>query len=162
MEESAERLVKALNRLGLKLSLAESCTGGLLAAAITDVPGSSNCFDRAYITYSDISKHEMIGVPYEVLEEFGAVSAKTALLMADGARDASNAGIVCSVTGVAGPGPDLSGNQAGTVFIACAVAGMETQVRSYSFDGGRADVRRAAVRAALNFLLERMNEEGLL
>ena len=158
MLDSAEELVHDLTDAGLKFAAAESCTGGMLAAAITDVPGSSLCFDRSYVTYSDIAKHDMLGVSHRLLEKFGAVSAEVAVLMAEGARERSGADISCSITGVAGPGPDSCGNPEGLVFIACSVAGMETAVREFLLSGGRKTIREAAVQIAINLVIERLKE----
>jgi len=156
MLDSTKVLVCELTAAGLKLAAAESCTGGMLATEITDVPGSSLCFDRSYVTYSNEAKHDMLGISHSLLLKWGAVSAEMAVLMAEGARERSGADISCSITGVAGPGPDSLGNPEGLVFIACAMAGMETAVREYRLPGGRHAIREAAVRMSIDLAIERL------
>jgi len=98
----------------------------------------------------------MLGIPEHVLEKWGAVSAHAAILMAEGARDLSCADISCSITGVAGPGPDSCGNHEGLVFIACAMTEMETVVKEYRLPGGRSVIRKAAVQLAIDLAIERL------
>lgn len=161
MEKAAERIVMALTRAGLKLALAESCTGGMLASAITDVPGASACFEASYVTYSRRAKERMLGVPPVVLERYGTVSGETARSMAERAKEASGSDIACSVTGVAGPGPDAEGNPAGLVFIACSSPSLKTAARRFELDGSRGEIRVEAVSKALELIEERIKEEGL-
>jgi nicotinamide-nucleotide amidase len=130
----------------------------MLAAAITDVPGSSMCFDRSYVTYSNKAKRDMLGISDSCLEKWGAVSAKVAALMAEGAMERSGADIACSITGVAGPGPDPDGNPEGLVFVACSMPGLETAVKECRLPGGRRAVREAAVESAINLAIERLKE----
>lgn len=135
------------------IATAESCTGGMIAAAITNVAGSSEFFDRGFITYSNQSKIDMLGVSPETLEHYGAVSDETAAEMARGAINKSRADYALSVTGIAGPGGGSAEKPVGLVFIGLAVRGGDVQTFRYHFTGDRADVRVQTVRAALMHLL---------
>src|SRR4030088_801106 len=104
IREAAERVLAACRTHGLKVTSAESCTGGLLAAALTEIPGSSDAFDRGFVTYSDAAKQAMLGVSASLLERHGAVRQETADAMARGALAMSSADIAVAVTGIAGPG----------------------------------------------------------
>lgn len=104
----------------LKIATAESCTGGLLAALFTEIPGSSSVFERGFVTYSNRSKEEMLGVPGDALADYGAVSEPVARMMAEGALKNSRANIAVGITGVAGPGGGTKMKPVGTVHIACA------------------------------------------
>lgn len=161
MNRDAEKIIEALTRAGARLALAESCTGGMLSSAITDVPGASLCFEASLVTYSPEAKASILKVPGSVLALSGAVSGPAAAAMAEGALAVSGADIACSVTGVAGPGPDLDGNPAGLVYIACSMAGHETETRRYSFSGDRKAVRETSVRNALCFLAEYLAKRGI-
>jgi nicotinamide-nucleotide amidase len=141
-----------LQRHGWWLSCAESCTGGAIAAALTDVAGSSGWFDRGFVTYSNRAKREMLGVSAETLETFGAVSRETVLEMAAGALSASATQLSVAVTGIAGPGGGTPEKPVGTVWIAWASAGRLEAVCE-RFSGDRAAVRAATVDAALLGLL---------
>lgn len=141
-----------LQRRGWWLSCAESCTGGAIAAALTDVAGSSGWFDRGFVTYSNRAKREMLGVSAETLETFGAVSRETVLEMASGALSASATQLSVAVTGIAGPGGGTPEKPVGTVWIAWASAGRLDAVCE-CFSGDRAAVRAATVDAALLGLL---------
>ena len=132
---------------------AESCTGGLVAGAITDVAGSSAWFDRGFVTYTNEAKQELLGVSPEVLREHGAVSESTARAMAEGALARSAGHLAVAVTGIAGPGGGSAAKPVGTVCFAWAGKGLPTTSITRHFPGGRADVRRAAVVAALEGLL---------
>lgn len=129
---------------------AESCTGGMIAAAITDIAGSSDVFDRGFITYSNEAKMEMLGVSPQTLQSHGAVSRQTALEMASGALARSQAGIALAVTGIAGPGGGSAEKPVGLVWFGVAVKGQPTIAQSRIFDDkGRAFIRTEAVRTAL-------------
>lgn len=141
-----------LQRRGWWLSCAESCTGGGVAAALTDVAGSSAWFDRGFVTYSNRAKREMLGVSAETLETFGAVSRETVLEMVAGALAASAAQLSVAVTGIAGPGGGTREKPVGTVWIAWATQ-QNTNAVCEQFGGDRAQVRAATVDAALNGLL---------
>lgn len=161
MHQEAVKIVKALTRAGARLALAESCTGGMLASAITDVTGASLCFEAALITYSNRAKTSVLGVPEGVLKQFGAVSGPVAEVMAERALVVLGADVACSITGVAGPGQDTDGNPAGLVYIACSMKGHKTETRSYSFSGDRRAVREDAVDNALSFIAEYLAKRGI-
>ena len=138
----------------LKLALAESCTGGLIGAALTEIPGSSDVLDRGYVTYSNKAKATMLGVPTETLREFGAVSAETARAMAEGALAKSGCDATMAVTGIAGPGGGSADKPVGLVHFAAARRG-KTLHREIRFgDLGRGEVRRRSVLAAFELLGE--------
>jgi nicotinamide-nucleotide amidase len=148
------RLGEALRERGVLLATAESCTGGWVAKVVTDTPGSSAWFDRGFVTYSNEAKHELLGVPTEILTEHGAVSAETVRAMAFGALANSRAGVALAISGVAGPGGGSADKPVGTVWIAWAGASIEGRVEGFRFPGDRAAVRRQAVTIALEGLLE--------
>jgi nicotinamide-nucleotide amidase len=149
------QLADHLRRRGWWLACAESCTGGGIAAALTDVAGSSAWFDRGFVTYSNQAKRDMLGVSAETLAQFGAVSRETVLEMATGALTHSTAQLSVAVSGIAGPGGGSVDKPVGTVWLAWASAGEVVAVCEH-FDGDRAAVRAAAVDAALRGLLERV------
>jgi nicotinamide-nucleotide amidase len=158
-EQELEAAARALLDLcrGRKLTIvaAESCTGGLVAATLTEIPGSSDVFDRGFVTYSNDAKHAMLGVPLDVLATFGAVSRETAEAMARGALDHSPADLAVAITGIAGPGGGLPGKPVGLVqFAAAARAGELHHAERQFGDIGRAEVRRASVAQALAMLRE--------
>ena len=134
------------------LATAESCTGGMIAAACTDLSGSSQWFERGFVTYSNEAKAEMLGVPPGLIEEHGAVSEPVARAMADGALAHSRAQVSLAVTGVAGPTGGTKAKPVGTVWFAWCVGG-ETHSEMQHFAGDRAAVRVATVRYALKRLL---------
>ena len=141
----------------LKIATAESCTGGLVAALFTEIPGSSATFDRGFVVYSNAAKHDMLGVPAELIETHGAVSAQTACAMAEGALAHSQADIAIAITGVAGPGGGSAEIPVGLVHFASARAGAPTMpVEMRSGDMGRATVRRAALESALDLIESRL------
>lgn len=136
---------------GVWLAAAESCTGGLVAAALTDVPGASKVFDRGLVTYSNAAKTELLGVSPQTLAEFGAVSAQTAAAMAEGAIARSRADIAVSITGVAGPDGGSNAKPVGLVYFACARRGGATTGLERRFGPlSRAEIRAAAVVQALD------------
>ncbi len=132
---------------------AESCTGGLVAGAITDIAGSSAWFDRGFVTYTNEAKIELLGVAGAILDEHGAVSEATARAMAEGALARSSAHLAVAITGIAGPAGGSVEKPVGTVCFAWAGRGLPTTAITRRFPGGRAEVRRAAVVAALEGLL---------
>ncbi len=135
-----------------QLATAESCTGGLIAAACTDLAGSSNWFERGFVTYSNAAKTSMLGVDAALIETHGAVSEAVARAMAQGALQHSLAQVSVAVTGVAGPGGGSADKPVGTVWLAWALpSGLHAQVQH--FDGDRAAVRAASVQHALTHLL---------
>ena len=137
---------------GERIAVAESCTGGGLAAALTSLAGSSNWFDRGFVTYSNEAKLDMLGVSVPTLKRFGAVSEEVARQMARGALDESRATRSVAITGIAGPGGATPGKPVGLVWIAWARKDSVT-ARRFHFKGGRAAVRRLAVAAALEGLI---------
>ena len=143
-----------LKRLaGKTLCTAESCTGGGIGAALTAIPGSSAVYVGGIISYTNAVKHKLLGVPAEMLETCGAVSAPVAEAMARGARIALNADVAVSVTGLAGPGGDDYGNPVGRVYIGYADGDTVTH-REFTFPGNREAVRQQAAEAALKLVLE--------
>jgi nicotinamide-nucleotide amidase len=151
VEPEVRALAAALRARGGRLATAESCTGGLIAAACTAVAGSSDWFERGWVTYSNEAKTELLGVPPALIERHGAVSEEVALAMAAGALQASRAGLALAVTGIAGPGGGTPGKPVGTVWLAWALRGDEVPARAVRLDlaGDRAAVRLQTVRQAL-------------
>lgn len=142
---------------GLMLATAESCTGGLLASLLTDIPGSSHAFDRGFVTYTDESKHELLGVPMETLAEHTAVSKPVAIAMAEGAIRRAQNGVAIAITGYA-EGSPKRGQEAGLVHFASARTGRAVIHREEHFgDIGRARVRLMCLDVALRMMLERLN-----
>ncbi len=149
----ATALIDAYRRRGLKLATAESCTGGLIAALITEIPGSSDVFERGFVTYSNEAKQELLGVAEATLETYGAVSEPTAREMVLGALQRSRADIAVAVTGIAGPGGGAPSKPVGLVHFACAGPGERFVAIERRFgDLGRANVRLAALSEALALL----------
>ena len=144
-------IIELLRRRGATLAVAESCTGGLLAKRLTDIPGASEAFPGGVVAYSAQSKTALLGVDARLINEKGAVSREVALAMADGARKRFGADIGIGITGVAGPDGDGSGVAPGVVFIALA-ASDESFCREFKLPGGRARVRAAAASQALKML----------
>jgi PncC family amidohydrolase len=136
---------------GKTLVTAESCTGGGIGAALTAIPGSSAVYKGGVICYTNWVKEQVLGVPAELLREFGAVSAPVAQAMAEGARKLLQADMALSVTGLAGPGGDEYGNPVGTVFIGCSMDD-RTIVKECHFSGNRAKIREQTTAHALVFL----------
>ena len=154
-EAAAIALLDLCKTKRLMVATAESCTGGLVAGALTDIAGSSAVVDRGFVTYTDKAKHEMLGVPSDTLNRFGAVSRETAEAMARGALGNANADIVVSITGIAGPGGGSPEKPVGLVHFAAASRGGRLIHRERRFgDIGRAEVRRRSVLEALAMLTE--------
>ena len=149
LREAAEHALAACRKKGLKLVTAESCTGGLISAALTAISGSSDVVDRAFITYSNEAKREMIGVPWDAILGHGAVSEYVARAMARGALSRSNAQIAVSVTGVAGPGGGSAEKPVGLVHLGAVRAGHEPIAERHVFAGDRDNIRRLTVLTAL-------------
>jgi nicotinamide-nucleotide amidase len=144
----------------LTIAAAESCTGGLLAATLTEIPGSSDVFDRGFVTYSNDAKTAMLGVPVDLLATFGAVSRETAQAMASGALAQAGVDLAVAITGIAGPGGAMPGKPVGLVHFAAASRGGGLSHRARQFgDIGRAGVRRESVRQALAMLWELAEQE---
>ena len=154
-EPSVLALAQALREGGLKLATAESCTGGLIAAACTAVAGSSDWFERGFVTYSNEAKTESLGVDAALIATHGAVSAEVARAMADGALAHSRADLAVAVTGIAGPTGATPGKPVGTVWLAVARRGGATQTDLLELRGDRASIRTQTVEHALQRLIAR-------
>jgi nicotinamide-nucleotide amidase len=151
----ARRVVEENAALGRTIALAESCTGGLVAAALTEIAGSSAVLDRGFVTYSNEAKQEMLGVSSDIIDAFGAVSIACVYAMAQGALRHSKAAVAVAISGIAGPGGGSEAKPVGTVIFARAVRGVEKpEAELKHFDEqDRAGVRRAATICALELLL---------
>ncbi len=147
----AGRVSAGLVERGMTLAVAESCTGGLLSARLTDLEGASRFLLAGLITYSNESKTRLLGVPEAALQAHGAVSEPVARAMAEGARRIAAASAAVAITGIAGPGGGTADKPVGTVWVAASV-GDRADARRFLYDGDRAAVREAAVRAALEML----------
>ena len=153
IEDAARRIVQAASEAGVWLSTAESCTGGLVGAALTAIAGSSAVYDRGFITYSNAAKFALLGVPPALLEAHGAVSEPVARAMAEGARRASGAHRAVAVTGSAGPGGGSAAKPVGLVHFGLALPDGMVEHREMRYgDLGRHAVRRAALETALALL----------
>lgn len=149
LREAAELVLETCRKKGLRVVTAESCTGGLIAAALTAIAGSSDVVDRAFVTYSNEAKREMIGVPWDAILGHGAVSEPVARAMAAGALARANADIAVSVTGVAGPGGGSAEKPVGLVHFSAVRTGFEPLVERHVFPGDRDQIRRLTVLTAL-------------
>jgi len=148
--DQARSLLAQMDAKGMTLATAESCTGGLIAAALTAIAGSSSVVMAGFVTYSNDAKQKMVGVRAETLASHGAVSEDVAREMAEGARTRAGVSLALSCTGIAGPGGATPGKPVGLVFIGCAREGAATLVERHLFPGDRAAVRAATVAAALD------------
>ncbi len=160
MSELAASLGAALKQRGFMIATAESCTGGLVAAAITSIAGSSDWFDRGFVTYSNQAKHEMLGVPLALIEQHGAVSEEVARAMAEGALKYSHAQVSISITGIAGPGGGSDIKPVGLVWHGFAVKRSDgTQAlhcQRQQYAGDRAAIREQACALAMKQALQTM------
>lgn len=147
------KLIQELKNRGLKITTAESCTGGLLASRLVDVPGASSVFERGYITYSEKAKVEELGVSLKTIEQFGVVSEDVAREMVVGVANKASADIALSITGIAGPDGGTKEKPVGLVFIGCYVKGV-SQVQKKFFSGTRTQVREKAAIEAIMFACE--------
>jgi nicotinamide-nucleotide amidase len=152
MRDAAERVLVACRKHGLKLVTVESCTGGLVAATLTAIAGSSDVVDRGYVTYANEAKRDMVGVPWDMLMAHGAVSEPVARAMVDGALKHSGADLAVSITGVAGPGGGSAEKPVGLVHFGVARRGFEIVAERHVFPGDRDGIRRVAVLTALSML----------
>jgi nicotinamide-nucleotide amidase len=150
----AERVLEACRGRGRLVGTAESCTGGLVAAALTAIAGSSDVVERGFVTYSNEAKIELIGVPAETIAAHGAVSAQTAAAMAKGVLARAPVDLAVSVTGVAGPGGGTPQKPVGLVYLGVATKDGTARVERRVFPGDRTAVRQAAMIEALELLLE--------
>jgi nicotinamide-nucleotide amidase len=157
LHAAATAVLAAARARGLKIATAESCTGGLVAGALTEIAGSSDVFDRGFVTYSNAAKQQMLGVPANILREHGAVSRETAQAMARGALLKAQADIVVAITGIAGPGGGGPGKPVGLVHFVAATTtgkGQFTHVEMRYGKIGRSRVRKKSVLQALEMLKE--------
>ena len=152
MRDAAERVLVACRQRRLKVVTAESCTGGLVAATLTAIAGSSDVVERGFVTYANEAKREMLGVPWDALLGHGAVSDPVARAMAAGALARSGADLAVSVTGVAGPGGGTADKPVGLVHFAALRAGHEPIAERHVFPGDRDSIRRVSVLTALTML----------
>jgi nicotinamide-nucleotide amidase len=153
--EIAQRIVSEFATKGLMVATAESCTGGLIAGALTDIPGSSAVVDRGFVTYTNVAKNEMLGVQEQTLATYGAVSRETALQMVQGALFRSRADLAVAVTGIAGPGGGSADKPVGLVHLAAKSRAGNLIHREMRYgEIGRDKVRLATVASALEMLLE--------
>ncbi len=149
----AAALLAELRAKGLTLATAESCTGGLIAAVLTEVPGSSDVFERGFVTYSNAAKTELLGVPPELVARHGAVSEEVARAMSEGALEHSRAELAVAVTGIAGPGGGTAAKPVGLVHVSAAMLNGSAIAREIRLgDIGRAEIRRATVAEAFKLV----------
>jgi nicotinamide-nucleotide amidase len=154
---AADALLDSYRRAGLRIVTAESCTGGLIAACLTEIAGSSDVLERGFVTYSNEAKVEELGVPTEMLDKHGAVSPHVARAMAEGALAHSRADVAVAVTGIAGPGGATPSKPVGLVYLACLRRGGEPLVERHQFHGERQAVRLASVEAAFELLRQQVD-----
>ena len=153
LRKQAEELLAAARAKNLRLATAESCTGGLLAGLLTEIAGSSDVFERGFVTYSNEAKEDLLDVPTDLIHQHGAVSIQAAMAMADGALKHSLAQVAVAVTGIAGPGGGTKEKPVGLVYIAIAALDRETEGHEFQFgDIGRGAVRMATIAEALSLL----------
>jgi len=152
----ARRLLVACEARGWRLTTAESCTGGLIVACLTEIPGSSAVVERGYVTYDNRAKQEMLGVPTDLLQTVGAVSREVAQAMATGARERAGVELAIAVTGIAGPGGATPAKPVGLVHLALATAGGLCRHERHQFTGDRSAVRQASLDAALELILRNL------
>ena len=159
LTDAASALIDACREAGLTIATAESCTGGLVAGCLTEVPGSSDVLERGFVTYSNDAKTEQLGVPAPMISRHGAVSEEVAKAMAIGALARSRALLTISITRVAGPGGGTASKPVGLVHFASAMTGGVTMTERHELEGNRSDIRREAVRTALRMLADRIPRE---
>jgi nicotinamide-nucleotide amidase len=150
----AAAVLDACRARSLKIATVESCTGGMIAASLTDIAGSSDVVERGFVTYSNEAKTTLVGVPPEQIAAHGAVSAQVAQAMAAGALAHAPVDLAVSATGVAGPGGGSERKPVGLVYLGCARKGEAPRIERQVFHGDRAAIRAAATRRALELLLE--------
>lgn len=150
--KSAALLEKALGK-GVVFATAESCTGGLIAAMITEIPGSSNWFDRGFVTYTNQAKMDLLGVKEDTLKNYGAVSEQTVREMVAGALERSRATVAVAVSGIAGPGGGTPDKPVGTVWVAFGIKNQAIKARCLHLNGSRSQIRNQVVDEALRGLL---------
>lgn len=154
IQDKAGKVNHTLVARDMMIVTAESCTGGLIAGALTDVPGSSDAVFGGYVTYDNRAKIEMIGVDEALIERWGAVSESVAKAMAEGARETAGVGISIAVTGIAGPGGGTEGKPVGLVYFACATENGTVALEKRFGDAGRQVVREMTIETALELVLD--------
>lgn len=160
MQDLVEQLATLLEQKNMMLAVAESCTGGLLAATITHRPGTSKIFDRGFVTYTNDSKMEMLGVPEEILNNHGAVSGECAQAMAEGALKYSRAHLAVSITGIAGPDGGTESKPVGLVYFGYALRGGSAGSLSQNFSGNRNEIQTQSTMTALKHLITVLGKHG--
>lgn len=150
----AMSVLDACRTARLTLATAESCTGGMVAAALTDIAGSSDVVERGFVTYSNAAKHELLGVPTDLIDAHGAVSAEVAAAMAAGTVAHAPVDLAVSITGIAGPGGATPTKPVGLVYLGIVRKGAAARTERHVFAGDRAAIRTAATRRALELLLD--------
>jgi nicotinamide-nucleotide amidase len=157
IEQLARRVLAAARERDLRIATAESCTGGMVAAALTSIPGSSEVLEAGLVAYSNAAKTALLGAPAELIARRGAVSAQTARAMAEGAVERTGADLAVAITGIAGPGGGSVEKPVGLVYFATAMKGAETVLHREVFAGrDRAGVREAATCTALELFMDRL------
>ena len=151
-----EKLGKLLQIKRLKVAVAESCTGGGIANAMTSLPGSSNWFECGFVTYSNQSKNQLLGISEELINTYGAVSAETAVAMAEAALTHSRAEMAVAVTGIAGPDGGTEDKPIGTIYFAWSAIELTTKTTTVIFSGNRETIRNQTILMALQGLIERV------
>ncbi|MGN0346005.1 MAG: CinA family protein [Lachnospiraceae bacterium] len=159
-EELAEELILLLSKHNYTITTAESCTGGLLAAALIHVAGASKVYCSGQITYSNEAKHKFLGVRKKTLQKHGAVSKQTVKQMAKGAAKLNHSNVAISVSGIAGPDGGTAEKPVGLVYIGCCVGG-KVKSRKYQFFGNRLEIRKQAVTEALRFAKDSLEQLSL-
>jgi PncC family amidohydrolase len=152
LKDKAKKIIALLQNNNLKISCAESCTGGLLSALLTDIENASKVFDRGFITYSNEAKIDLLAVKPQTLEKYGAVSKQTAQEMAIGVLEKSLAQISVAITGIAGPGGGSLEKPVGLVYIAFGEKNQDVVIKKYNFTGNRCEIRMACVASVLEYL----------
>jgi nicotinamide-nucleotide amidase len=156
--DEAENLLEIYRRRGWRIVTAESCTGGLIAGCLSEIPGASDVLEGGFVTYSNAAKNQHLGVPRETIQRVGAVSAEVAEAMAVGALTKGDADVAVSATGIAGPGGGSADKPVGLVFLGAARRGGQAQHELHVFAGDRTDIRLAAMAAAFA-LLRRISDQ---
>jgi nicotinamide-nucleotide amidase len=158
--DEAKSLLTDYRRLGWRIVTAESCTGGLIAACLSEIPGASDVLEGGFVTYSNAAKRQHLGVPSTLIQKVGAVSAKVAEAMAVGALATGDATVAVAATGIAGPGGGSAEKPVGLVYLGAARRGMPARHERHVFPGGRTAIRLATVEAALALLRSISDQEN--
>ena len=160
-ERLAKMLVRLAQEVGMMVTCAESCTGGMVSAALTDIAGASAMFERSFVTYSNDAKMELLGVQSATLETHGAVSSETAIEMAAGAlANVTQASLAVAITGIAGPGGGSVEKPVGLVYFGRAITGADSHSWRHVFEGDRKAIRQQATARALALMLDALPDDG--